>query len=198
MDQEVFYCADEEGIVVADCDLRATLHAKRAFDAVGHYGRTDVLARSLLRPLTTRPLAVARAEGGQGLAFADDLDATDEHAGDGGLGIALDHAPRPLQQEVVDLDRRAVRRLAVEVLADQPRPVPGEVAGQAADRLALQHRGCVAPAGRLQLRQALRQRGIAPWSQLHEEENYEGGRDRDTDENECQHGDLRSRCRRSS
>ena len=34
----------EEGIVVADCDLRAGLHAKRWFDAVGHYGRADVLA----------------------------------------------------------------------------------------------------------------------------------------------------------
>jgi nitrilase len=35
---------DEEGILVADCDLRATLHAKRWFDAVGHYSREDVLA----------------------------------------------------------------------------------------------------------------------------------------------------------
>jgi predicted amidohydrolase len=34
---------DEEGIVVADCDLRVTLHAKRWFDAVGHYSREDVL-----------------------------------------------------------------------------------------------------------------------------------------------------------
>jgi nitrilase len=34
----------EEGIVVADCDLRAGLHAKRWFDAVGHYSRTDVLS----------------------------------------------------------------------------------------------------------------------------------------------------------
>jgi nitrilase len=34
---------DEEGIVVADCDLRTLLHAKRAFDVVGHYGRADVL-----------------------------------------------------------------------------------------------------------------------------------------------------------
>jgi nitrilase len=34
---------DEEGIVLADCDLRATLHAKRWFDAVGHYSREDVL-----------------------------------------------------------------------------------------------------------------------------------------------------------
>jgi nitrilase len=33
----------EEGIVMADCDLRATLHAKRLFDAVGHYSREDVL-----------------------------------------------------------------------------------------------------------------------------------------------------------
>jgi predicted amidohydrolase len=34
---------DEEGIVVADCDLRETLHAKRWFDAAGHYSRADVL-----------------------------------------------------------------------------------------------------------------------------------------------------------
>ena len=33
----------EEGIVAADCDLRRGLHAKRLFDAVGHYGRADVL-----------------------------------------------------------------------------------------------------------------------------------------------------------
>jgi nitrilase len=34
---------DEEGIVSADCDLRTGLHAKRWFDAVGHYSREDVL-----------------------------------------------------------------------------------------------------------------------------------------------------------
>ena len=34
----------EEGIVAADCDLREGLHAKRWFDAVGHYSREDVLA----------------------------------------------------------------------------------------------------------------------------------------------------------
>ena len=34
---------DEAGIVVADCDLREALHAKRAFDVAGHYGRADVL-----------------------------------------------------------------------------------------------------------------------------------------------------------
>jgi len=33
----------EEGTVVADCDLRVGLHAKRWFDVVGHYGREDVL-----------------------------------------------------------------------------------------------------------------------------------------------------------
>jgi nitrilase len=33
----------EEGMIVADCDLRAGLHAKRWFDAVGHYARAEVL-----------------------------------------------------------------------------------------------------------------------------------------------------------
>jgi nitrilase len=33
----------EEGMLVADCDLREGLHAKRWFDAVGHYAREDVL-----------------------------------------------------------------------------------------------------------------------------------------------------------
>jgi nitrilase len=41
---------DQEGIVVADCDLRTTLHAKRWFDAVGHYSREDVLVRRDGRP----------------------------------------------------------------------------------------------------------------------------------------------------
>ena len=39
----------EEGILVADCDLSAGLHAKRWFDAVGHYGRADVLLPLLER-----------------------------------------------------------------------------------------------------------------------------------------------------
>jgi nitrilase len=38
---------DEEGIVIADCDLRRGLAAKRWFDSVGHYSREDVLAREL-------------------------------------------------------------------------------------------------------------------------------------------------------
>jgi nitrilase len=39
---------DQEGIVSADCDLRAGLHAKRWFDAVGHYSRDDALAPAVL------------------------------------------------------------------------------------------------------------------------------------------------------
>jgi nitrilase len=35
---------DREGMLLADCDLRAGLHAKRWFDVVGHYSRADVLA----------------------------------------------------------------------------------------------------------------------------------------------------------
>ena len=35
----------EEGMLVYDCDLRQGLHAKRWFDAVGHYSRDDVLDR---------------------------------------------------------------------------------------------------------------------------------------------------------
>jgi predicted amidohydrolase len=35
---------DQEGMVVADCDLREGLRAKRWFDAVGHYSREDVLS----------------------------------------------------------------------------------------------------------------------------------------------------------
>jgi nitrilase len=41
---------DEETILYADLDLRAGLHAKRWFDAVGHYGREDVLAGGQTAP----------------------------------------------------------------------------------------------------------------------------------------------------
>jgi nitrilase len=37
----------EEGMIVADCDLRAGLRAKRWFDAVGHYSREDVFSPPL-------------------------------------------------------------------------------------------------------------------------------------------------------
>lgn len=39
---------DQEGIVEADCDLRRGLHAKRWFDAVGHYSREDVLGPEMV------------------------------------------------------------------------------------------------------------------------------------------------------
>jgi len=39
----------EEGMVVADCDLRTGLSAKRWFDSVGHYSRADVLLKEALR-----------------------------------------------------------------------------------------------------------------------------------------------------
>jgi nitrilase len=38
---------DKEGIVIADCDLRHGLHAKRWFDSVGHYSREDALGREM-------------------------------------------------------------------------------------------------------------------------------------------------------
>jgi hypothetical protein len=44
-------------MLVYDCDLRLGLHAKRLFDAVGHYSRGDVLA-CLLSLLTRRRLVV--------------------------------------------------------------------------------------------------------------------------------------------
>ena len=40
---------DEEGILIADCDLRRGLHAKRWFDAVGHYSREERLAPQIVR-----------------------------------------------------------------------------------------------------------------------------------------------------
>jgi nitrilase len=41
---------DAEDIIVADCDLRDALHAKRYFDVAGHYSRADVLAPSVPEP----------------------------------------------------------------------------------------------------------------------------------------------------
>ncbi|HZO60626.1 MAG TPA: carbon-nitrogen hydrolase family protein [Solirubrobacterales bacterium] len=37
----------EEGMLIADCELRLGLQTKRFFDAVGHYSREDVLAGAL-------------------------------------------------------------------------------------------------------------------------------------------------------
>lgn len=46
---------DDEGIVIADCDLREALHAKRAFDVVGHYSRSDVLTPRSTSTLSHEP-----------------------------------------------------------------------------------------------------------------------------------------------
>jgi nitrilase len=50
----------EEGVVVADCDLRAGLRAKRWFDSVGHYSREDVFS-----PPITQDGALPRTEDGR-------------------------------------------------------------------------------------------------------------------------------------
>jgi nitrilase len=42
--------ADEEGILVAECDLRGSLRSKQWFDAVGHYSREDVLLGAIGAP----------------------------------------------------------------------------------------------------------------------------------------------------
>ncbi len=42
----------EEGMVIAECDLRVSLHTKRWFDAVGHYSREDILPARLNGPST--------------------------------------------------------------------------------------------------------------------------------------------------
>ena len=54
---------DEEGIVVADCDLRVGLHAKRWFDAVGHYGREDVLLP--VAPVQAAPVPADHGDGAE-------------------------------------------------------------------------------------------------------------------------------------
>ena len=41
---------DAEGVLVHDCDLRDGLHAKRWFDAVGHYSREEVLGSIAAAP----------------------------------------------------------------------------------------------------------------------------------------------------
>jgi nitrilase len=53
---------DREGIVSADCDLRAGLHAKRWFDSVGHYAREEVLAPEARHSVADGAPASARNE----------------------------------------------------------------------------------------------------------------------------------------
>jgi nitrilase len=61
---------DKEGMVVADCDLRVGLHAKRWFDVVGHYGREDVLPGLVSRPPANGAPQLARPSQPEG-ASAD-------------------------------------------------------------------------------------------------------------------------------
>ena len=47
---------DQETMLLARCDRRATLHAKRYFDVVGHYSRADLLIdQTMGRPSTLGP-----------------------------------------------------------------------------------------------------------------------------------------------
>jgi hypothetical protein len=43
---------DEEGMLLADCDLRETVRAKYGFDSVGHYSREEALMGTLKRART--------------------------------------------------------------------------------------------------------------------------------------------------
>jgi hypothetical protein len=45
----------EEGILVADCDLRSALTHKSWFDVTGHYSREDVLIPLLTADVPTGP-----------------------------------------------------------------------------------------------------------------------------------------------
>jgi nitrilase len=54
---------DAEGLVVADCDLRTGLRAKRWFDAVGHYSRPDLVVRTPVpEPATVQVPGLAPAQ----------------------------------------------------------------------------------------------------------------------------------------
>lgn len=55
----------EEGMLVHDCDLRDGLHAKRWFDAVGHYSREEVLS-PVAPTVAAAPAAASAANGGVG------------------------------------------------------------------------------------------------------------------------------------
>jgi nitrilase len=51
---------DREGMVIAECDLRRGLHAKRWFDSVGHYSREDVLLGEIGTPAAVPAAADAQ------------------------------------------------------------------------------------------------------------------------------------------
>jgi nitrilase len=53
----------EEGMVVADCDLKRGLHAKRWFDSVGHYSREEALAPVTRGGVPAAPMTAPDAPG---------------------------------------------------------------------------------------------------------------------------------------
>jgi nitrilase len=64
---------DTEAIIVADCDLRETLHAKRYFDVVGHYARDDVLAprQPAVSDVRARPGSPSQSSPSSSLPYLD-------------------------------------------------------------------------------------------------------------------------------
>jgi nitrilase len=54
---------DREGMVLAECDLKRGLHAKRWFDSVGHYSRADVLMGEIGISDDVPPAGADRQEG---------------------------------------------------------------------------------------------------------------------------------------
>jgi nitrilase len=54
---------DREGMVLAECDLRRGLHAKRWFDSVGHYSREDVLLGEIGTSADVEPAAPEAQDG---------------------------------------------------------------------------------------------------------------------------------------
>ena len=88
----------EEGIVVADCDLRVGLHAKRWFDAAGHYSREDVLLGSLEASEAERTAPARRASLSAGAAAGSapvDYPVESFTAAERAAARAPFHEPRP-------------------------------------------------------------------------------------------------------
>ncbi len=82
---------DAEGIVYADCDLRRGLHAKRWFDAVGHYSRAEVLDGTAAR---------AGGAAGAGAAAGARAAALGGPAAAGPNGSAAVPAPSPRDEDL--------------------------------------------------------------------------------------------------
>ena len=102
----------EEGILVHDCDLRAGLHAKRSFDAVGHYSARRGSWRRDGRPprLTTDAGPLSRA------ARNGDARSPDRVISDGPVDLVfntgfISHVEHCLDEPGARADSRAHRRV---------------------------------------------------------------------------------------